>query len=269
VLIVRQGEELAAVFLGALMTVVAEKLEAQDTSTSSRKAWMKDWDLDTPTNPKWSFRHRCFSEVKSRAEDVLQEKQQALRKLRERPMTTSHSAARWHTDLYKELCLPSAERLALILRSLGCEYFVFAFDECSYLGTQKSTTSNRAPACEISLIALRRVIKAGDAYHEHGVTFWYLLLDTDPSILDLAPSGPNAPPSPGNIENEFAPLPLWPYIGFNQMVSETHTEKIQIPADVLKLDHQKAYGRPVSVDTPCASFTYCRSSPVLVGAFRQ
>jgi hypothetical protein len=249
------------------MTVVAEKLEAKGTSTTLPKEWMKDWmkewDLDNPTSIKQSSRHRCFLEVKSRAEEVLTKKQKAIRTLRDRFVTTGSSAVRWHRDLYKALCLPSAERLARFLKGLGCDYFVLAFDECSYSGIKKIVTDTTpVRKSGMSLLALRRVIAAGAEYDRHGVILWYLFLDTDSSMFNPTPSGPLTPSA--RPTNEVVPLPLWTYLGFDQMVSETHAKNIQKPADVLKLDHQKAYGRPVSIDTPCASFTYCHLSPVLV-----
>jgi hypothetical protein len=98
----------------------------------------------------------------------------------------------------------------------------------------------------MSLIGLQRIIKAGDGYDRHGVTIWYLqvLLDTNLSIFDIAPVGPHAPSN--RLTDEVRPLPIWPYIGFNQMVDPTHVEGIQTAADVLSLKHLKVYGRPVS-----------------------
>ena len=98
----------------------------------------------------------------------------------------------------------------------------------------------------MSLIALLRIIKASDKFDMQDITIWYLLLDTSSSVSDLAPFGPNA--SSFRLTKALSLLPPWTYLGFNQMVDVGHS-KVKKPDDVLKVGHQKTYGRPVSSDT--------------------
>ena len=80
-----------------------------------------------------------------------------------------------------------------------------------------------------------------------GITIWYVLLDTSSSVSDLAPYGPNSPSF--RLTKELSLLPSWTYLGFNQMVDVDLSKGIKKPADVLRVNYQKAYGRPVSSDT--------------------
>ena len=98
----------------------------------------------------------------------------------------------------------------------------------------------------MSLIALQRIIKAGDKSVAHGVTIWYLLLDTNSSIFELAPSGSNSPSD--RLIDHMVPLPVWPYLGFNQMVPAEYGEDAATAGEALSIEHLKVYGRPVSGD---------------------
>jgi hypothetical protein len=233
------------------MHIVAEKLKVRDTSSSPLKDWMNDWDLDTPTHPTRSIRHKSFLLVKNKAEHLLRTTQlQALRMPSPQIGSPNPAVVDWHDDLYRVLCSPYAKELAQVLKRLQRTSFVIAFDECSYLGIQRpaeGTEPSRSPAWGKSLIALQRIIKAGDNADNHGVNFWYLLLDTNSSIFDLVPSGPNAPSS--RLTQNLIMLPPWHHIGFNQMVNANHAQGIKTPADVLEVRHQQAYGRPVSNET--------------------
>lgn len=169
----------------------------------------------------------------------------------------ANTEADWHNNLYRVLCLPYAKQLAQVLRDINHKFFVVAFDECSYLGIRKSTQGSeysRRSLWGMSLIALLRIIKASDNFDMQGISFWYLLLDTSPSVSDLASYGPNAPSY--RLTKELSLLPPWTYLGFNQMVDVGHSKGIMTPADVLSVSHQKKYGRNVSSDTCTLPFFF-------------
>lgn len=52
------------------MAVVAEKIEARGDLAPQERDWMNDWYLD-PTDVDNSRRHTYFTEVETRAEELL------------------------------------------------------------------------------------------------------------------------------------------------------------------------------------------------------
>lgn len=254
---VPQGEELAAAFIGALMGVIARKLERRTAEGTSPKVWMKDWVLDTPTEVERSSRFQSFREVYAEAGTMLTTNMSVISNTRVQSPSRAEKSPRtgrhYHEELYQILCLANAERLSRILSQQKCYKFVIAFDECSVLNFHDPTLAqndegpNRGSSWDMSLIALQRIIKAGDRHDHHGVTIWYLLLDTSLSIFDLAPDRRDVPFS--RLTDGLTRLPIWPYVGFNQMVDRTHAQGIRTAADVLTLEHLQVYGRPVSGST--------------------
>jgi len=95
----------------------------------------------------------------------------------------------------------------------------------------------------MSLIALQCIIKAYDEFVSK-VPVWFLLLDTNSSIVDMTPFGKEAPSD--RYEKGYKSLSTWPYIGFNQMARR---DVLKFPTDVHYIQHLKLYGRPVS-NTP-------------------
>jgi hypothetical protein len=249
------------------MSVTARKLEHRITRGTSLEDWMQDWVLDTPTEVDRSARFRSFQEVSTEAGIMLEANKDILFKNPSRSPKledkSTHTDPVYHKILYETLCLPNAKRLSLILKQEDFDKFVIAFDECSVLGFESPHTESRGPSQDMSLIALQRIIKAGDQYDLDGVTIWYLLLDTNSSIFDLAPVGPNAPSY--RLTAELTPLPVWPYLGFNQMVNPTHAQNIRHAADVLSLEHLKVYGRPVSGGTCCSLYSPPYNVPCSTG----
>lgn len=235
------------------MHIVACKLRFRDTSAGTPKDWLKDWDLDIPTDPTNSSRYKCFIEVETEAEKLLLDHQALLKNLRtSSPKIGSDddkiaTPAQWHVKLFQCLCLIGAKELAGALEHTDAEYFVLAFDECSQLGIYKPHHDDGyqwKSTWGASLIALQRIIKAGDVVLDLPITFWHLLLDTSSSIFDMIPHGPNAPSH--RLTKELVPLPPWTYLGFNQMTVKDIMAKVKKAADVLSVQHLKTYGRPVS-----------------------
>jgi hypothetical protein len=243
------------------MYVVAKKLKAQAGSGQSPKEWMKDWCLNTSTSIVDSSRHKCFLEVEEMAREFLKNEHSKVLAIRlDSPnpsMKNDHtriksaaSAADWHSQLFECFCSKYMEELAMILKKRQSKYFVFAFDECSQLGLLHKPPSDKQPSWHpqwgVSLVELERIIKAGDRFNPHNIIFWFLFLDTSPSLFTLLPHVPNTPSF--RLTKNPVPLPPWVYLGFNQMVGANHSEGIQKPIDALGMDHLKAYGRPVSND---------------------
>jgi hypothetical protein len=228
------------------MDVVTTKLTPRIGSGLSLKDMMSDWVLDTPADVINSSRYRCFAEVANAANRRLSRSVEDLRRMQ----TESSTVAGWHTLLFNHFCSAPATKLARVLKKLKQEYFVLAFDECSQLGIVEPISPSPQSVLGMSLIALMRIIKAGDELDLKGVTIWYLLLDTNSSIFDMVPQGPNAPSN--RLRTELAMLPPWSYLRFNQMVEAHHTANIQKPTHVLSVEFLKAYGRPVCGGTPCS-----------------
>jgi hypothetical protein len=239
-----------------MMGIVASKLKAQATSNTSQgvagwnKDLMMDWQLDNPTDVVKSSRHGCFTEVENLAFARLKSGKEAIKGMRllsPRPINYARSVADWHNDLFEYFCLPSYQALVGVLRELGQEYFVFAFDECTELENPVILSKDRKSQMGMTLIALQRIIKSLDAFSKGDDTLWFLLLDTTSSIPDLLPHGPNAPSI--RLTEGYIPLPPWPYVGFNQVVPKGHIVGFRKPSDAHYLEHLKVYGRPVSSDT--------------------
>ena len=238
------------------MGIMAIKLKARATSNTLPDVarWdddlMRDWELDNVIDVARSSRHTSFTEVATLAFERLTTGKDAIQGLRlpsPRPPDYTRSVADWHNDLFSHFCLSSYLTLVEVLRKLGQEYLVFAFDECTQLGNPTKLSGDRSPQMGMTLIALQRIIKSFDAYPAEDVTLWFLLLDTTSSIPDLLPQGPDAPSI--RLTEGYIPLPPWPYVGFNQLVPKNHIVGFQKPSDAHHLGHLKHYGRPVSNDT--------------------
>jgi hypothetical protein len=207
---------------------------------------MSDWRLDTPADVTNSSRYRCFAEVEDAANQLLSHSVKPLQDMRDAQSTV----AAWHISLFKHFCSAPAIQLAQVLRQLGQERFVLAFDECSQLGINKPMSNLRESIMGMSLIALMRIIKASDKFNFEGVTIWYLILDTNSSIFEMFPQSLNAPST--RLTKELELLPPWSFLGFNQMVEAHHTANIQKPTDVLSVEFLKKYGRPVCSGPICS-----------------
>ena len=240
------------------MVVVAEKIKARGDSVSQVGDWMYDWRLDSAINIVDSPRYACFAEVAARAEQLLLDNYKAIVDTRVSSNfqdiavdDTIDSALASHKRLFIMLCLPSFEKLSQILKKRNVKRFLLAIDECSHLNSNipvplPGEKPYRAPLWGMSLIALQRIIKAYDEFVA-GVPVWFLLLDTDSSVIDMAPLGKEA--SSDRFEKDCRSLPAWPYVGFNQMAKKdifAPANEIKLPTHVHSLKHLKRYGRPVS-----------------------
>jgi hypothetical protein len=245
---------LAAAFLGALMHVLAEKIEHRMLSLRDPPHLMADWNLHNPINISESSRYKSFSEVEAMAEQLLKNNSGFIRSKRMRSWRLNQPQhdeipSDWHSQLFRLLCLRDFERLSKLLKKIGLRYLLIAFDECSQLNA-KPLPDERSwePVFYMTLIALQRLIKAADEFKIPGVAIWFLLLDTNSRVYDLAPWGRNVPSK--RLTEGFRVLPPWHYVGFNQMVPKKMidiVDKIKLPSDVLTIDHAKRYGRPVSI----------------------
>jgi hypothetical protein len=221
--------------------VLAEKLKLRMGSDRTPRGWMTDWSFDNPMNISESSRYKCFAEVEAMAERILVDEESSIKAARMPSGTQGHPDTHpvWHNKLFRLLCLSYFEKLAHVLRNHNAKYLVIAFDEFSQLKTME-----RPLDLHPSLIALLHIIKAYDLFKAPDITFWFPFVDTDLSIYKLA-CGSKAQSM--GLTKDLRILPPWPYVGFNQMVPKNIISRIQLPSDVLSIEHLKMYGRPVSI----------------------
>lgn len=239
------------------MLVVAEKIEAR-ADRLQEGDWMYDWRLDSAVNIVGSPRYACFTEVAARGEKLLLDNSTAIEDMRvsfDIQNITVKSAVVWHKSLFNMLCRPSFEKLSQILKKRNVKRFLLAFDECSELDRNKPSRvfgmNPFRPLWSMSLIALKRIIKAYDDFVGE-VPVWFLLLDTNLSVIKVGEG------EEGLSEKGYRSLPVWPYIGFNQMAKKNvfaSADEKKLPTHVHSIGHLKRYGRPVS-STPLHSKIY-------------
>jgi hypothetical protein len=141
---------LAAAFLGAVIAVVAEKLEARGDSAPPRGDWMSDWHLDSAIDIADTRRYTYFTEVAARADNLLLDNCKAIVDMRvsyefqdaDVDATINdaviESAPHWHKKLFGMLCDPYFKKLSQILKKWDLKWFLLAIDECSDLNSTKS-----------------------------------------------------------------------------------------------------------------------------------
>jgi len=221
--------------------VVGNKIKDRDPST---KDWMADWRLENPIDITNSTRYKCFAEVEAKAEELLLKNQHEITTLRQ----PFNSNSEWHIKLFRLLTQPYFDTLSIVMKERCIKYFVLAFDEHSQLNFNQTPLESGQPPARYplwgkSLIALRRIIKAYDGFVSD-VPFWFLILDTNLSPIDIVP--PRKDASSNRFVKSYIPLPPWSSFGFNQMVEMDLSARIKLPTDVLTMQHLKRYGRPVS-----------------------
>ena len=145
------------------MAIVAEKLEPHGGSAPQKGDWMSDWRLDSATDIADSRRYNNFTEVATKAENLLLDNYTALVDMRmsyefqdDKVDATIadaliYSAPLWHKRLFIMLCDPYFKKLSKILKKWDVKWFLLAIDECSDLNSTKSHPG-------MSLIALQRIM---------------------------------------------------------------------------------------------------------------
>lgn len=256
---------MAAAFLGALVGVIADRLDATHS-----KSVQSGLSYGFPGNPEAARREAFLEVVVDRADAALREHAAFLVEEREwiksrenppangRPSTYAErvktSVPDWHRRLFHKLCRPAFERLSAKLAAAGEKRFFLALDECTTLGAAEEDRG--LPSRKISLIALQRILKAAEIM-KHPVCFWFLLLDTNPSVGMLLPPGPFT--SSSRLVLDLQPLPPFVYFGFNQYMELLRKETA---SDSLDLENLKKCGRPVclyisfSLQTISTNFWY-------------
>ena len=228
-----------------MMEVVSRKLRLRVGEPASPRELMADWRQGGPAHlpDEPGSRYTGFQEIVDLAENALTAHYEGLKDLRN-PTPEKDPASSWHLSLYDIFIRPSAETISGVLQQLGQTRIVFAFDECTQLGAAPRTGGIPILTAvnQITLIALQRMIKAGDKHHLGDVTIWYILLDTNSSIIDLAPQSLLAPSF--RLGLNHTTLPPWLYLGFDQM--RRMQQPVLTPNDALHISHLQFYGRPVS-----------------------
>ncbi|KZT00630.1 uncharacterized protein LAESUDRAFT_637399, partial [Laetiporus sulphureus 93-53] len=245
-----QAEEKAAAFLGALVEVL------RDTAPVDLplQAWVNDWSIKDPTDLEGSSRHRCFEQVKKLTHKRLTTfKEELYAKRPSHDGTTATEAdndtgvqrlrisvTRWHELLFKMLAKPAFDMLAGSVQHLGHTRFLLSLDECTELNDPSLLVGPKGPQRKMSLIALQRIIKAADQFtFPHGIEFWYMLLDTNSSLYELAPSGPDA--SSYRLAGALKPLPVWCHVDFDQMRRDVELKSAE---QALLIRFLAMFGRP-------------------------
>jgi hypothetical protein len=163
-------------------------------------------------------------------------------------------AENWLNQLYKLFCAESAADLSKMLQERGHNRFVLGFDECTLLDAVGSTARNgapiRYPLDGMTLMALRRIIKASDKFTTPAFRYWHFLLDTNSSTDVLYPRKSSRVESFYLIDS-YKPLPPWHYFEFDCMLKQgleelaNAGELTNVP-DTLRIQLHRLYGRPVS-----------------------
>lgn len=83
------------------------------------------------------------------------------------------------------------------------------------------------------------------------VPLWFLFLDTNSSVLELNPPSDLAQST--RLTRDHEPLPIWPYVGFHQIIAADRRANrvINTPREALLISHLKRYGRPVRRVSVC------------------
>ncbi|KAL0954555.1 hypothetical protein HGRIS_003519 [Hohenbuehelia grisea] len=242
----QQGEELAAAFLGALFTVMAEKLEGCEELSQFNAHWV----IDKAADLEHSTRFKTFLEVEAKANKILESTSWLeLRKVHHfdaaGPNAEIVDFPAWHKSLFEACVRRPLETLdaTRIKHRLG-KYIIISLDECTQLSHDYQRGAGHVPQNCISLIAIQRLIKTCEQF-----PCWFLLLDTNSSVSALhPPPGRDAPSS--RLDGILAPLPVWPYLDFDIMVDEAFRAGGPTPDAALGLTHLRCYGRPYWSSTP-------------------
>ncbi|KAF9500609.1 hypothetical protein BDN71DRAFT_1585721 [Pleurotus eryngii] len=230
------GEEAAGAFLGALFHVMLDKLN----ESQSLESFNAHWNFSEPRTPLESPRHAAFTLIREKAMKLLDTHSETLLGHRgSMPIPGQHSATRsadvWHTLIYGTLIKDVlTELVALYMHLRLGEHIAIAFDECTQLNEFGHDPSDYNPQSEMSLIALRRMMKTCESH-----PVWFLLLDTSSSTTALHPSVEEA--ESARLRSTHLLLPPWSYFGFDLL---DRSMVLPNPNDALRLTNLKWYGRP-------------------------
>ncbi|KAL0947273.1 hypothetical protein HGRIS_013395 [Hohenbuehelia grisea] len=232
------GEELAGAFLGALFRVMDEKLKG----SGSLEAFNDEWTIQDPRELFESLRHETFGLVRTTAQALLVQNQQALMSARgiiPHDKQIGHTASEWHMKIHEILIQDAMSSLLATHQDMNLgKFIVIAFDECTELNTFLHNPRDPYPQRRMTLIALQRMMKTCE---ERAI--WFFLLDTNSSVTELHPPKTDKAPS-ARLRQEHSPLPPWPYFGFDLMVDPAELKKPKPARIGLSLEHWKIYGRP-------------------------
>jgi hypothetical protein len=202
----------------------------------------RHFQLDQYLEPFASQRHGAFAAIVRDATQML-----AMNPELHTPMGAEPET--WHVKLYEAFCRTYAKELAKRLQVWKYQHMVIGIDECRHW--DEAYYADRGhPNHKMSLVALNRIIKAADSFQVEllGFTYWFTLLDTSSSVFDLVLRRENAPSN--RLASTLDPAPIWPYLGFNQMVeSQRQTPQSaiasQTPDHACTIEWLQMYGRPV------------------------
>ncbi|KAG6849106.1 hypothetical protein H0H93_011282 [Arthromyces matolae] len=261
-----KGEEMAGAFLGALLEVVGEDLPNRKSPEEFSQAWRSEAPYSTLST--LSSRQAHFERIRDLAKRKLLLHAEVLNKNRNLMPAVKEAASPWpvndpsyreemiqrvdwYKSVYDTLVKDHAQRIMEHLEKTQAseeKSFILSFDECAELNL---TTPHWYPQDKMTLLALRRLLKAGE---DHNI--WYVLLDTTSEIEHIIPVT-------GELAASFrrrtglSPLPPYMYIYSNVMLDRLE-ETPATPKRTLRLDFLQHFGRPYWCTLP--------SSEVLVMA---
>ncbi|KAF8649321.1 hypothetical protein AX16_005876 [Volvariella volvacea WC 439] len=247
------GEELAAVFLAALVSQIYDEITRSDHTTP--------WCLNDFQSlwAQGSRRENFFAAIIGRAEGRLKDLYDELKRQREAHLTKTPSPDEfkshigWFAWLYEHICLEPYEQLASVLKGLNFHRFFIAFDDCASLGVAHRSQ----PEEYMTLLALQRILQQ-TRENKSNIQFWYFFLDTTPIFSMRFPKGPL--PTSFRLREPMSLLPPWLYLGFNQIVMKSHPMPLPSTArEALLLRSLTQFGRPywATLDSDLVS-TACR-----------
>jgi hypothetical protein len=224
----------AAAFLAAMLETINDDIITKNSK--SAEECMSCFNLDKPDEPQSSTRHATFEYITSKAETLLEWFEDQHNSSICLP---GQEVIDQHNIIYDKLCKGPAHTLAKTLSRLGHRRLVIGFDECTFLNQApkiRGETNHR----HMSIIAIQRIIKAGDGFPTEDFTYWHVFLDTSSSVFDLVPTRKDAPS--GRLADKLDPLPAWTFMGYDQMVPQQPSNS---PKEALKISRLRQYGRPV------------------------
>ncbi|KZT20262.1 hypothetical protein NEOLEDRAFT_1140967 [Neolentinus lepideus HHB14362 ss-1] len=203
--------------------------------------WLDQFDLGPNydyQHPELSRRHQTFEIVIERARQLLQDYLHIYSKIN---WPDRHE---WLKATYQNLCAPAVGRLSAIMKEQSCHTVLIGFDECIFLNGKKPVVLGADPELrqEMSLIAVRRVIKAADAYPTPSFKMWFTFIDTNPSVSGLVSLKGHLALSGRILSGGPRLLPSWSLMSFNQLAP---TEPSATPGAAFEFDRLRMYGRPL------------------------
>ncbi|OBZ66715.1 hypothetical protein A0H81_13308 [Grifola frondosa] len=197
--ITTMGEELAAAFLGAWLEVALSDITDPANLDKPVHERLHAWHITAERNSSDSHYDR-FIKVVQIAEDRLEREREALASIRRKIMSSAPDSATADKESTTAHLTaedsPIEEEISILTCMSISSDSLFSPRSISWLKSLWRTTYGQdipqyqaiePPQWGMSLMALQRILKATDEFAFPGVRFWFLLLDTNCYVTNLAP----------------------------------------------------------------------------------